>query len=289
MMIYMLAIMNERFQIPIGEMPAEFLASNIPTIAQFCVSILHNSALAGSGTLVQCGDKHGIVTAHHVVYKGNRPFDFRYGSDDAIGLLIMDTPHEFVLPLKYIVCHDIGVPVSDEEGPDLVFLEIPPGEKLGALRARKSFFNITAKKAERLSFLEDDGKGFWAISYSVDFQSTTVKMENGFPAIVVHTWVGYTGIDSRYDADEFDYIEAGVSYTSENDLPPTFGGASGGGLWKFPLSGAKRNDDKLDIEAGNPVYAGVLFYETHREENYRRIRCHGPKSLYQTMANKLLG
>ena len=171
----------------------------------------------------------------------------------------------------------------------MVFLEIPIGEKLGALKARKSIFNITAKTAERLSFLEDDEIGFWAISYSVDFQSAIVKMEDGFPAIVVRTWVGYTGIDNRYDTGEFDYIEAGVSYTSENDLPPTFGGASGGGLWKFPLSGAKRNYGGLELEAGNPVYAGVLFYETHREENYRRIRCHGPKSLYQTMSNKLLG
>ena len=281
--------MNEKFQIPIREMSSEFLESNVPSITHFCVSILHNSALAGSGTLVQCGDKHGIITAHHVVYKGKCPFDFRYGSNDAIGLLIQDTPHEFVLPLKYIVCHDIGVPVSDEEGPDLVFLEILPDEKIGTLKARKSFFNITAKTDERLSFLEDDEKGFWAISYSVDFQSAIVKMDDGLPAIVVRTWVGYTGIDNRYDIGEFDYIEAGVSYTSENDLPPTFGGASGGGLWKFPLSGSKQNDGKLDLEAGNPVYAGVIFYETHREENYRRIRCHGPKSLYKTMSSKLLG
>lgn len=281
--------MNEKFQIPIDEMSAEFLESNVPSIAHFCVSILHNSALSGSGTLVQCGEKSGIVTAHHVVYRGKRPFDFGYGSDDAIGLLIMDTPHEFVLPLKYITCHDIGVPVSDEEGPDLVFLEIPPGEKLGTLKARKSFFNITAKTDERLSFLEDDEKGFWAISYSVDFQSAIVKMDDGLPAIVVRTWVGYTGIHNRYDIGEFEYIEAGVRYTSENDLPPTFGGASGGGLWKFPLSGSKQNDGKLDLEAGNPVYAGVLFYETHREDNYRRIRCHGPKSLYKTMSSKLLG
>ena len=115
--------MKKRYEIPIAKMSAEFLDSNIRRIVQFCVSLLHESALAGSGTLVQCGDKYGILTAHHVVHKGKHPFDFRYGSNDVIGLIISDAPHEFVLPLKFLVCHDIGIPVSDEQGPDLVFLK----------------------------------------------------------------------------------------------------------------------------------------------------------------------
>lgn len=281
--------MNETFQISIGEMPAELLESIIPRITQFSVSLLHDSALAGSGTLMQCMGKYGILTAHHVVYKGKRPFDFRYGSDDAIGLLIQNKPHEFVLPLKFLVCHDIGVPVSDEKGPDMVFLEIPPGKKLGALKAKKSFFNLTAKTEDRLAFCESDKQGFWAISYSAESQSTIKTLEDGYPALVIPTTVGYTGVDAQYEVDEFDYVEVGVRYTSENDLPPTFGGASGGGLWKLPLYGVKRNNGELDLEAGDPVLAGLLFYETHSEENYRRIKCHGPKSLYQTLPSILLG
>lgn len=257
--------MKGRIPIPIGKMPAEFLDSNIRPIGQFCVSLLHESALAGSGTLVQCGDKYGILTAHHVVHKGKRPFDFRYGANDVIGLVISDTPHEFVLPLKLLVCHDIGVPVSDEQGPDLVFLEIPPGEKLGSLKARKSFFNLTAKTEHRLAFCEDNEQGFWAICYSPEYQSAIRTMEDGSPALAIPAWIGYTEPDVRYEIGEFDYAEVGVEYTSENDLPPTFGGASGGGLWKLPLSGVKRNDGEFDLEAGNPVLAGVLFYETARK------------------------
>lgn len=281
--------MTDRSQKQLGEMPPEFLEANIQPILQFCVTLLHASSLAGSGTLVQCGEKHGILTAHHVVHKGEYPFDFRYASDDFIGLLFEDKPHEFGLPLKYLVCHDIGIPVSDNEGPDLVFLEIPPSEKLGTLKAKKSFFNLTANSEKRLVFCEDDERGFWATSYSVEFRSSVEKMQDGLPALKVPTWVGYTGIEKRYVVGEFDYVEVGISYTPENDMPPSFGGASGGGLWKLPLSGVERDDGEIDLKAGNPVFAGVLFYQTNREENCRSIRCHGPKSIYQVVPSRLLG
>jgi hypothetical protein len=282
--------MIQRLEIPVIEMSDEFLDSNIPRINQFCVSLLHNSSLIGSGTLVQCGNKYGILTAHHVVYKGNRPFDFRYASDDAIQLVIQASPHEFVLPLKFIVCHDIGVPVSDEQGPDLVFLEIPPGDKLGALKARKSFFNLTANPDDRLAFCKAK-EGLWVMSYSIAEQSSMIKLEDGAPAISVRAWIGYTSPDRWFQIGEFDYVEVGVTYNPENHLPASFGGASGGALWKlrFRDTGSRRNNGKIDIEADKLVLAGVLFYQTRQEKNYWQIRCHGPESIYHILPKRVVG
>jgi hypothetical protein len=42
-----------------------------------------------------------------------------------------------------------------------------------------------------------------------------------------------------------------------------------------------------DIIVGDPVFAGVLFYQGPITRNRRMIRSHGPQSIYRTAVNVL--
>ena len=282
--------MREKVQLRLNELPPSLLESTALRIRPYCVALLHNCELAGSGTFVQCGEKFGILTARHVPHGGKRPFDFRYGSGDKIGLILMeDRVHEFVLETRYLVCHDIGTPSSQEDaGPDMAFLEIPPCDRLGTLRAGKSFANLTHASDERVSCCEAS-EGLWAIAHAMDEQTRTITSDDGSSALAIRMWANFTSPDRQYAAGGFDYVEVGAHHTREDGSPGSFGGASGGGLWKVPLRGIRDKNGHLQMVAGDPVLAGVIFYQSALDGDYRRIKCHGPRSLYQRVVEEVCG
>ena len=247
-------------------------------IVDYCVPILLGQNLLGSGTLVRCGAKHGVLTAYHVAkYFGTRRAAKR------LRLAIHEYSPPLSIPMQYVVKHDIGIPESDEEGPDMSFLEVLPLDVLGTLKAKKSFFDINVRSQERLSFCRDDPTGIWAMAYLLGEQTSKLRFEDGVPGIDIGGGVGFTAPDTDfYDESGFDFVECGVKYTDSNKLPSTFGGASGGGLWKVPLSTPSVGGEGK-WEAGYPVLAGLLFYESAHQGDYRRIKCHGPKSIYENL------
>ena len=62
---------------------------------------------------------------------------------------------------------------------------------------------------------------------------------------------------------------------------------SGGGLWRIPVQMTKGSTAVEDIIVGDPVFAGVLFYQGPITRNRRMIRSHGPQSIYRTAVNVL--
>ena len=82
------------------------------------------------------------------------------------------------------------------------------------------------------------------------------------------------------EKDGYDYLDLNVDYKVDPRSPTTFGGASGGSVWRI----------LVERELGQPVgtetirgscLAGVAFCESDRANDSRTIRCHGPKSLYK--------
>ena len=68
----------------------------------------------------------------------------------------------------------------------------------------------------------------------------------------------------------FDYWECLIDYSKENNLPESFGGMSGGGLWNVSI----KNDSSLCYSL-----IGVTFFQSDPIDGKRNIRCHGFESI----------
>jgi hypothetical protein len=92
------------------------------------------------------------------------------------------------------------------------------------------------------------------------------------------------GVTSPSERDGFDYIHARAD-TRLGQVPDSFKGLSGGGLWRLELG--KKADGSL-ISVGAPKLEGCVFYQTRREGDYVYIRCHGRKSIYDRVLSAIM-
>jgi hypothetical protein len=268
----------------IGELPKALLDESAVAIKNYSVALIHRDDLIGSGTLATVGDRHGILTAHHVVYNGSRSFDFTPGHDDVLGVGITDAPHAFEIPMAYLKPHHTGTRKSAAYGPDLCFIEIPEVEHLGTLKAKKSFWPLDGDRQDKVEQAERD-EGVWAISYFPYEMRKDEAPSAGFDKVLgFQGFAGFTGVDTREEQGGFDYYEVTVVYDGPGPIPQTFGGASGGGLWRIPL---RRDSPSQPIVAEWPILAGVIFCETPLANQRRRLRCHGPRSVYQELWERI--
>ena len=73
---------------------------------------------------------------------------------------------------------------------------------------------------------------------------------------------------------EHDYYDFEV-ITEREGMPKSFGGFSGGGLWRVLVYHSPLTD-KIDWAQR---LKGVIFWQSPLVEGKRMIRCHGPKSI----------
>src|SRR6266498_2460770 len=98
----------------------------------------------GSGTFVVREGMHGILTAHHCLHRCNP--EVRIGADGKDTLLLFVTrSRSVILDPQDTRERSLGIPKSDEFGPDLTFVEILSGPKLDLLKAIVSFWNLDEK------------------------------------------------------------------------------------------------------------------------------------------------
>lgn len=222
--------------------------------------------LAGTGTLLAVDGSHYILTAAHVWREVLE-------SADRVGITVTeDISHRFAVDVRTIVSYGPPKPITwGEWGPDITLLRIP-SEHLGTLKAHKLFYNPTL-----------DG----AAAPTTDHIETSVLM--GTPEALgtftrKHADVQINGLfvdpHSRYqNRDGFDYFDLKMDMSFPG-TPETFGGVSGGGLWRIRVYCA--------CETGKinwtQTLEGVAFYQSAVENGCRTIRCHGPKSILSAIA-----
>ena len=260
-------------------------------IASYSTVLVRNGDIAGSATYVKCGDRHGVLTAHHVAFQCTPPFDFSPNSPDKLGFGLAGRPHAFEIEMQHMVPHEIGRPLCDEYGPDLLFIEIPRSEsRLHTILAKRQFWNVSITPDDRIATCYNEINCVWATAghpYELRKQAAPSR---GFSEV----WefpglVGITGVEKMKQREPFDFFDCFANYTGKNDVPRSFQGESGGGLWRIPITKEKESDPVESIIAGTPVLAGVLFYQGPTEANRRLIRAHGPKSVYCVLRNELGG
>lgn len=219
----------------------------------------HVLELAGSGTLVIVKDTHYILTAAHVWEKVLK-LALR------LGITITDNiNHKYWIDIKAIVPTICKPSRSqwDEWGPDLALLRIPT-EYVGGIKAFQVFEDVTTPgKPLNVACLQ-----YWVLM-------GTPKELGTFSPNHADLQISGFFVNPRYHrCGKHDYYDV-LMDTSENHAPKSFGGVSGGGLWRILvyISPETRKIDWLQR------LKGVAFYEFPRKNGARVLRCHGPSSL----------
>lgn len=267
--------------LPLDQIPRSLTEDAGQQICDFSIGFVRlkdsasgqEAGLGGSGTLVQIGKAHGILTACHVLDQLEH--------DEAVGLLVANTvaptPQRVTLPLAATRSIRTRVPCAhrQEQGPDIGFLLISPLDA-GALKARKSFYNIE-KHQWILNSPPALNDGIWFLCGFAD-ESTIVRgPERGFQRVT--SFLGACGrglVQHELQEGDFEYLDFEVGYGGVNEPPRDFRGFSGGGLWQVQL--LRTSDGVLKVK--ELLLSGVAFYQHPGRDDRRAVKCHGRRSVY---------
>jgi hypothetical protein len=232
------------------------------TVALFAVYDSHGTdllKLAGTGTLGTVDGLYGIVTAAHV-------WEDVLKSAVKLGITLTDNiNHNYLMDVSAIHPTIIRDNASgwNEWGPDIAFLRIPP-EFVGGIKAFQDFEDL--KKPPKPLGVES--LECWVA------MGTPEELGSFSPN---HASVQISGdfVDPRSQSSgEHDYYDFEVN-TEREGMPKSFGGFSGGGLWRVLVYHSPLTD-KIDWAQR---LKGVIFWQSPLVEGKRMIRCHGPKSI----------
>lgn len=224
---------------------------------------------AGSGTLVEIDGIYGILTAQHVI--DGLP------KDGDMGLIISSDVHQCIVKSEFLEKIKIAKGEVDSEGPDLGIIVLPH-PVVGQIKAIKSFYNLSLWQDKILSNTPKNHLGIWFLCGIPAEMVNTEEPSKGFKTVKSFTvFCGAAGVDKEYTRGEYDYLEVDAHYNEVNQIPISFQGISGGGLWQVTL---KQYKGKL--EADEMILSGVVFYQSPLSNNLRSLKCHGRKSVYQS-------
>lgn len=223
--------------------------------------------LLGSGTLVRVGDKHAILTAHHVLEvlpKGPR-----------LGVLLDSTTRLLSLDQRGLHRLKIARGKDDSVGPDLAAL-ILAKPIASTLAAQRRFFDLSAHREEMLERPELDEHGMWVVGGFVD-ELTRRETHRGIPHITFRNQALLGTVERCPPVGEFDYFNSPIDVDDRVNVPKLFGGVSGGGLWQIQLA----QDTKGVLSARQAKLSGVVFYQLPTTATQCGLRCHGRRSVYE--------
>jgi hypothetical protein len=236
----------------------------VRNLGDFTVALLaiHDNperiALAGTGTLLVSGGAHFILTARHV-------WDKVLSNADHIAITLKpDITHRYSIRRQEFTT--FGLPKPDawnEWGPDLALLRIP-AQYVGTIGAYRSYWN-----GER--------------NLNINAEALEVLVLMGTPA-ALGTFTGtradlqisgmFLGPEKVQERNGFDYLDYEMDLKSSGFH--TFGGVSGGGVWRVFLFCAPQTGE-IDW---NMSLHGVAYCELPIVAEHRPVRCHGPQSIH---------
>lgn len=275
-------------QVAIGDLPQELTMRIKDEVARYSTILIgvnqernaQTANMIGSGTFVQYGKIYGILTANHVTSSSA----FRHA--DRIGLHLMtETTHHFSIPTANLRTITVGEPASGKYGPDISVIILPLSE-VPAIKAKKVFWNLDKYQVEILQGQRDISDGPWVLCGCPDTYTQRAQKLDGFDHVIQHrAFAWLSGIAKEWTEHRFDYLDYHVAYDESGDVPKSFGGVSGGGLWQVRLV----QNNAGDIAHENLILSGVAFCESDIVDNQRMITCHGRSSVYRNVVEALRG
>jgi hypothetical protein len=217
-------------------------------------------SLAGTGTLVAYGDAHYILTAAHVWHEVLK-------KADKVGITLREVyDHSCLMETQTLVALGLPKPSAwTEWGPDLIFLRIP-AIRVGEINAFRVFYNLAMQGVTVPS-----GEYTEAHLLIGTPKALGTYRQNHASVQVTPFWVS---IPVPHEHDGLDFLDVHAR------LPPpstvdSFGGVSGGGLWKVKVYSDPATG-KLESVA---ALEGVAFYAFDIHGGAGMVRCHGLESV----------
>jgi hypothetical protein len=238
-------------------------AVGVHTVVLFAISDSREGEaldLGGTGTLVVIANSHYLLTAAHV-------WEERLKSARDVGITLKeDINHCCRIHVSGLVASGLPKPRSwNEWGPDLVFLKLPPNHVAG-IEAFQSFYRLDMERV-----------GVKLCGIEVRILMGTPRECGKFTR--THAEVNINGHFADINAQtcskgEFDYIDLKED-VSLPGVPRTFGGVSGGGLWRVHVFESPESS-KIDWRC---FLEGMAFHQSDLVDNHRIIRCQGPQTI----------
>lgn len=229
------------------------------------------AAPLASGTLVRFGALHGVLTAAHVI---DRLKDVK-----EIGLAhFLDAQAQGIrLPRGCIEYVKVGDEPYSALGPDLAFLKLP-SETVSALSAKCSFLNLTLEA--RLSETAPPKTAIQCdVVIGIVGEWHTDHAPEGFDKGIISGLQNWGSTIELPVHGGFDRLEFTPLANSEFPLPNSYGGTSGGGLWRI-YSDVKGSFSQARL-------LGIPFFQIPVASSTPNIICHGPSSIYRCMMEKI--
>lgn len=230
----------------------------------------------GSGTLVKRQNRIGILSAHHCLTAVSPRVRVGLNGQDSLLLVLRDS-RSVQLPSEELLEHPLATPLSTEYGPDLVFLEIAPSQRLQTILAVASVWSLDRDHNEISKIFGSIGSMIASLGILEERSKTTL---NGgqFHRISYHLTCSHVIQEGNVTMrNGWDYIDSKCAYYPSNSLPQSFGGFSGGGIWSVEV---KRSKSTGKLIAGKAALVGVSFYETGIDNDVQYVRGHFIRSIY---------
>lgn len=264
---------------------------------------------AGSGVLVEAYGVSGILTAEHVIFNPKMPFESgqalwtipRFYSMDRVDDPIVDEasthPSATNIQMDLLSWHPESPHRKNYEtqaarwGPDLAFIRLPQdaltafGRTLRAVRI--NFYSLAREPQARMQRALDETKTILAIvGAPAEWIEDDPSPRAGQMIERIKSGVLLTAQEQYQPAKNgYDFIDALIGAGPGTLIPGSFGGVSGGALWRFrdPFHTVQ---PMRELQSGDYVLAGIAFWE-HLGKRKPFIRSHGPRSLYEKFLPEL--
>jgi len=229
----------------------------VPLLVGSRDNLQHPVAFAGSGTLVELAGRHYILTADHVWNEVDAK------GWEEIGLMLADGA-PLGIESKHIAAKRLRGESYTRWGPDLALLEIPPN-LVGAIIARKSFLSLARRRSMLSTHPPKTEKSLWVVMGMVGEKSRVELAEETRTAIARVRGEALFGVTCTAEQQsEFDYLTV-YAKTTLREVPSSFKGLSGGGLWEVTLG---MRGDSITSK-GQHHFRGVAFWQEKRQIVWR--------------------
>lgn len=243
-------------------------------MANFSIGLLRiiddDIAPLGSGTLVRVGKTCGIVTAAHVWDMVER--EKRIGFyQNPLRRSEIQSAAEYTTNLATI---NIGQETYLEVGPDIAFVRLPD-TKASTLEMHGAFLNADRHHEVIIERRETDDFHLDAIVGMVEEWDKTVTMRDRAKVIRLDALTNVGRATKLPDGQQgFDRLLFEPIPEDGFVLPSSYGGVSGGGLFRVYVDGDS---------VSRVTLFGVAFWETKVGGKAEKIICHGPGSIYSRL------
>jgi hypothetical protein len=274
--------MSEEY-LQLGDMPSDFRDVLMREFVPYSVGLGRVSeddhklfTSLGSGTLVKKGTHIGILSAQHCLTACSPRVRVGPNGKDSLLLILRDARGVQLRP-EDMIEHRLVTPLSADYGPDLVFVEIAPSEKLQRILSVASVWSLDRDHDKILKEFGEIGSMVASLGIPEELCRTQLN-GNAFHRTSFHLTVSYViHQDSISVRNGWDYIDNKCVYSESSALPQSFAGFSGGGIWSVQIHRSKSTGL---LSAGKAALVGVSFYETPIENDVRYVRGHFVRSIY---------